>query len=243
MVHRSRPVGAVGRAASTSLSPCRFLQPPLTLIMINGSDITCYKLDQKLVWFYLALSNPALPSHCQPRIRRVHFSRAGWFCCPETELEFEVRAPVTIQYGYGSWRQHLTESQAEQWMVAGPLFDIRAEQKEAVAAVHLPHFLYADNSRMQIAHFIDEEMTLENPTWVRSFHAVLENPSFSLIGAFWRRVNSDQQTQLHSIVLLYQAQRRVNLTLHLYLIPDDGSRVKVIYRVSLLGTQTYPVTV
>uniref|UniRef100_A0A8C0GWP8 FIIND domain-containing protein n=1 Tax=Chelonoidis abingdonii TaxID=106734 RepID=A0A8C0GWP8_CHEAB len=192
--------------------------------MINGSDITCYKVDQKPVWFYVALSNLALLSHCQPRIRRVHFSRAGWFCCPETELEFEVRAAVTIQYGYGSWRQHLTESQKNQWMVAGPLFDIRVEPTEAVAAVHLPHFLYADNSRMQIAHFIDERMTLENPKQVRSFHAVLENPSFSLFGAFWRRDTSDKPTPVHSIVLLYQARKTVNLALHLYLIPDNGSR-------------------
>ncbi|XP_065450299.1 uncharacterized protein LOC101950806 isoform X3 [Chrysemys picta bellii] len=160
---------------------------------------------------------------------RVHFSRAGWFRCPETELEFEVRAAVTIRYGYGSWRQHLTESQQEQWMVAGPLFDIRVEPTEAVAAIHLPHFLClrdADKSWMHIAHFIDEGMILENPTQVKLFHAVLENPSFSPIGVFWRRESSDQRTPIHSIVLLYQAQKRVNLTLHLYLIPDDGSRVK-----------------
>ncbi|XP_065450301.1 uncharacterized protein LOC101950806 isoform X5 [Chrysemys picta bellii] len=162
---------------------------------------------------------------------RVHFSRAGWFRCPETELEFEVRAAVTIRYGYGSWRQHLTESQQEQWMVAGPLFDIRVEPTEAVAAIHLPHFLClrdADKSWMHIAHFIDEGMILENPTQVKLFHAVLENPSFSPIGVFWRRESSDQRTPIHSIVLLYQAQKRVNLTLHLYLIPDDGSRVKAV---------------
>ncbi|CAM5159128.1 unnamed protein product [Natator depressus] len=161
---------------------------------------------------------------------------AGSFRCSETELEFEVRAAVTIQYGYNFWDQHLSASEKqqwmeEQWMVAGPLFDIRVEPTDAVAAVHLPHFLClrdANNSRMQIAHFIDEGMTLENPTQVRSFHAVLENPSFSLIGVFWRRENSDQRTQIHSIVLLYQAQKRVNLTLHLYLIPDDGSRVKAV---------------
>ncbi|XP_044870421.1 NACHT, LRR and PYD domains-containing protein 1b allele 2-like [Mauremys mutica] len=162
---------------------------------------------------------------------RVHFPKAGWFCCPETELEFEVRAAVTIQYGYSSWRQHLTELQEKQWMVAGPLFDIRVEPTEAVAAIHLPHFLClrdADNSRMQIARFIDEGMILENPKQVRSFHAVLENPSFSLIGLFWRRENSHQRTQVHSTVLLYQARKTVNLTLHLYLIPDDGSRVKAV---------------
>nr|XP_032640914.1 caspase recruitment domain-containing protein 8-like [Chelonoidis abingdonii] len=218
------------------------------------SPTTCLRGQHKCNW--CAREEEDLPEEIKPEIirdldrnqetYRVHFSRAGWFCCPETELEFEVRAAVTIQYGYGSWRQHLTESQKNQWMVAGPLFDIRVEPTEAVAAVHLPHFLClrdADNSRMQIAHFIDERMTLENPKQVRSFHAVLENPSFSLFGAFWRRDTSDKPTPVHSIVLLYQARKTVNLALHLYLIPDNGSRVKVIYRVSLMGTHTYPVTV
>ncbi|XP_074811888.1 uncharacterized protein LOC141989309 [Natator depressus] len=203
----------------------------------NQSPTACLRGQHKCNW--CAREEEDLPEEIKPEIiqdldrnqemYRVHFSRAGWFHCPETELEFKVRAAVTIQYGYSSWRQHLAESQEEQWMVAGPLFDIRVEPTDAVAAVHLPHFLClrdANNSRMQIAHFIDEGMTLENPTQVRSFHAVLENPSFSLIGVFWRRENSDQRTQIHSIVLLYQAQKRVNLTLHLYLIPDDGSRVK-----------------
>ncbi|CAM5118454.1 unnamed protein product [Eretmochelys imbricata] len=172
-----------------------------------------------------------LESEEKPRSYRGSPPGAGSFCCSETELGFEVRAAMTIQYGYNSWDGHLSASEKQQWMVSGPLFNIRVEPAGAVAAVHLPHFLClrdADNSRMQIAHFIDEGMTLENPTQVRSFHAVLENPSFSLIGVFWRRENSDQRTQIHSIVLLYQAQKRVNLTLHLYLIPDDGSRVKAV---------------
>ncbi|XP_067414681.1 caspase recruitment domain-containing protein 8-like [Emydura macquarii macquarii] len=162
---------------------------------------------------------------------RVRFSRAGWFRCSETELEFEVKAEVTIQYGFGSWSQHLSESQKEQWMVAGPLFDIRLEPAETVTAVHFPHFLClreANNSRMQIAHFVDEGMTLESPAQVRPFHTVWENPSFSLTGLLWWRKNSDQSPLIHSNVLLYQAQKKVNLTLHLYLIPDDISRVKAV---------------
>ncbi|XP_065450359.1 caspase recruitment domain-containing protein 8-like isoform X2 [Chrysemys picta bellii] len=205
----------------------------------SQSPTACLRGQHKCNW--CVREEEDLPEEIKPEIiqdvdgnqemYRVHFSRAGWFRCPETELEFEVRAAVTIRYGYGSWRQHLTESQQEQWMVAGPLFDIRVEPTEAVAAIHLPHFLClrdADKSWMHIAHFIDEGMILENPTQVRLFHAVLENPSFSLIGVFWRRESSVQRIPIHSIVLLYQAQKRVNLTLHLYLIPDDGSRVKAV---------------
>ncbi|CAM5148466.1 unnamed protein product [Natator depressus] len=66
---------------------------------------------------------------------------AGSFRCSETELEFEVRAAVTIQYGYNFWDQHLSASEKQQWMVSGPLFNIRVEPVGAVAAVHLPPFL------------------------------------------------------------------------------------------------------
>ncbi|KAG6925043.1 NLR family pyrin domain containing 1, partial [Chelydra serpentina] len=72
---------------------------------------------------------------------RVHVPGPGSFRCSETELGFEVRAAVTIQYGYDSWDRHLSTSEKQQWMVAGPLFDIRVEPAGAVAAVHLPHFL------------------------------------------------------------------------------------------------------
>ncbi|CAM4679981.1 unnamed protein product, partial [Lepidochelys kempii] len=63
---------------------------------------------------------------------------AGSFCCSETELGFEVRAAVTIQYGYNSWDGHLSASEKQQWMVSGPLFNIRVEPAGAVAAVHFP---------------------------------------------------------------------------------------------------------
>ncbi|XP_074854312.1 caspase recruitment domain-containing protein 8-like [Carettochelys insculpta] len=163
---------------------------------------------------------------------RLRFSKPGWFRCSETDLQFEVRAAVTIQFEYSSWRKHMTELQQEQWMVASPLFDIRVEPAGAVAAVHLPHFLClreADNSRMKIARFVDEGMTLESPTWVRPFHAVLQNPGFSLIGVLWQMMKKKKKkSPVHSIVLLYQSQKRVNLTLHLYLIPDDSSRIKAV---------------
>ncbi|CAM4563485.1 unnamed protein product [Lepidochelys olivacea] len=63
---------------------------------------------------------------------------AGSFCCSETDLGFEVRAAVTIQYGYNSWDGHLSASEKQQWMVSGPLFNIWVEPAGAVAAVHFP---------------------------------------------------------------------------------------------------------
>ncbi|CAM5118199.1 unnamed protein product [Eretmochelys imbricata] len=159
---------------------------------------------------------------------RVHIPEAGSFRCSETELGFEVRAAVTIQYGYDSWDQHLSASEKQQWMVSGPLFNIQVEPARAVAAVHLPHFLClaggeVDASRMRIAHFVDGRMTLEEPTGVRPFHAVLENPSFSPLGVLWRKIQSKCQAKVHTLALLYRALRSANTTLHLYLIPNDHS--------------------
>ncbi|XP_030418231.1 NACHT, LRR and PYD domains-containing protein 1a-like isoform X1 [Gopherus evgoodei] len=159
---------------------------------------------------------------------RFHLLGGGSFLCSETELGFEVRAAVTIEYKYDSWDRHLSTSEKQQWMVAGPLFNIRVEPARAVAAVHLPHFLClaggeVDASRMRIAHFVDRRMTLEEPARVRPFHAVLQNPSFSPLGVLWRKIQSKCQAKVHSLALLYRALSAANTTLHLYLIPNDCS--------------------
>ncbi|XP_053883539.1 NACHT, LRR and PYD domains-containing protein 1b allele 2-like isoform X2 [Malaclemys terrapin pileata] len=161
---------------------------------------------------------------------RVHLPGAGSFRCSETELGLEVRAAVTVQYRYGFWDQHLSVWSTPKWMIAGPLFSIQAEPAGAVAAIHLPHFLClrgADTSRIQIAHFIEEGMTLEKPMQVRPFHAVLENPSFSLYGVVWGN-RSKPPVLIHSIVLLYWALKMAKTTLHLYIIPNDHSRFKAV---------------
>ncbi|XP_043373178.1 uncharacterized protein LOC119856503 isoform X2 [Dermochelys coriacea] len=159
---------------------------------------------------------------------RVHIPGAGSFRCSETELGFEVRAAMTIQYGYDSWDRHLSASEKQQWMVSGPLFNIQVEPARAMAAVHLPHFLClagaeVDASQMRIAHFVDGRMTLEEPTGVRPFLAMLENPSFSPLGVLWRKIQSKCQAKVHTLALLYRALRSANTTLHLYLIPNDRS--------------------
>ncbi|XP_043372032.1 NACHT, LRR and PYD domains-containing protein 1-like [Dermochelys coriacea] len=165
--------------------------------------------------------------------RLVHLPRAGSFRCSETELGFEVIAAVTIQYGYDSWDRRLSTSEKQQWMVSSPLFNIRVEPARAMAAVHLPHFLClaaaeVDISQLQVAHFADWGMTLESPTWVRPFHAVLENPSFSPIGLLWKQIYSKLFPPIHTLVLLYRSSRAADITLHLYLIPSDLSLAQAI---------------
>ncbi|XP_050812690.1 uncharacterized protein LOC127052759 [Gopherus flavomarginatus] len=167
------------------------------------------------------------------KMYRVHFPQAGSFRCSETELGFEMRAAVTVKYEYESWRCYQTELEMQQWMVAGPLFNICAEPAGAVAAVHLPHFVClaggeADGSQMRIAHFVDGRMMLEEPMQVMPFHAVLENPRFSLFGVIWNYFMPKRAPPVHSVTLLYRALRAENITLHLYLIPDILALKKVI---------------
>uniref|UniRef100_A0A8C4VS66 FIIND domain-containing protein n=1 Tax=Gopherus evgoodei TaxID=1825980 RepID=A0A8C4VS66_9SAUR len=168
--------------------------------------------------------------------RQVHFPQAGSFRCSETELGFEVRAAVTVKYEYESWRCYQTELEMQQWMVAGPLFNICAEPAGAVAAVHLPHFVClaggeADGSQMRIAHFVDGRMTLEEPMQVMPFHAVLENPRFSLFGVIWNHFMPKRAPPVHSVTLLYRALRAENITFHLYLIPDIFALKKGFFKI------------
>ncbi|XP_067414679.1 NACHT, LRR and PYD domains-containing protein 1-like [Emydura macquarii macquarii] len=190
-----------------------------------------------------ALNWPDPPEEIHPEIvwgpnwnqktYRIHLPRAGSFRCSETKLGFEVRAAVTIQYGYDSWDRRLSAAEKQQWMVASPLFDIWVEPAGAMTAIHLPHFLclagaVVDVSHLQVARFVDCGMTLESPTQVRPFHAVLENPSFSPIGVLWKQIYSKLFPPVHTLVLLYRSSQAADITLHLYLIPRDRSIAQAI---------------
>ncbi|CAM5160853.1 unnamed protein product, partial [Eretmochelys imbricata] len=163
-------------------------------------------------------------------VYRAHIPSAGSFHCSETGLGFEVSTAVTVEYEYGSWAESLSPSARQEWMVAGPLFHIRAEP-DTVRAVHLPHFVCladgGDLSSCKITHFEAGHVTVETPARVHVFHAVLENPSFSQLGVLWRKIRSTITfIPIHSLVLIYRALRAADITLHLYLIPNDHSLKK-----------------
>ncbi|NXF49727.1 NLR1A protein, partial [Oceanites oceanicus] len=158
---------------------------------------------------------------------RAHLPGAGIFQCSITGLSFEVKSAVTIFYKYASWTRHLSKADQEMWVPAGPLFRIEV-QPGVVQAVRLPHFVClaedTNTSLCSIAHFESGKMTLEKPTRLIPFSAVLENPSFSLLGVLWRRLRSTLNSlPMHSLVLIFQQLCAAKTTLHLYLIPDDNS--------------------
>uniref|UniRef100_A0A663DX19 CARD8 protein n=1 Tax=Aquila chrysaetos chrysaetos TaxID=223781 RepID=A0A663DX19_AQUCH len=168
---------------------------------------------------------PVIPPTC-----RAHLPGAGIFQCSITGLSFKVKSAVTITYRYATWAKYLSEANQQTWSPAGPLFHIEV-QPGVVQSVRLPHFICLPedvNTRLfSIAHFKSGTMILERPTRLIAFSAVLENPSFSLLGVLWRRLRSTLNSfPMHSSVLIFQQLSAADTTLHLYLIPDDNSETK-----------------
>ncbi|XP_052545462.1 caspase recruitment domain-containing protein 8-like [Tympanuchus pallidicinctus] len=156
----------------------------------------------------------------------------GIFQCSETGLAFEVESAASIVYRYASWSTHLKEADQNVWVPAGPLFNIWA-LPGTVRAVYLPHFIClseVDISGCSIAHFEFQKMIIQQPTEVMAFSAVLQYPSFSLLGVVWRKLRSAISLPMHSLVLIFQQLSAANTTLHLYLIPDDRSVKEAIER-------------
>ncbi|XP_037349124.2 NACHT, LRR and PYD domains-containing protein 1-like [Talpa occidentalis] len=165
---------------------------------------------------------------------RAHFPTAGSYHWPNTGLHFVVRRAVTIEIEFCAWDQFLDRAVPQHnWMVAGPLFDIKAEPG-AVAAVYLPHFVslqgdMVDTSQFHVAHFKEEGMLLEKPARVEACYTVLENPSFSPMGVVLRMIQAALRfIPITSTVLLYHHLHLEEVTFHLYLIPSDCSIRKAI---------------
>ncbi|OBS72362.1 hypothetical protein A6R68_13063 [Neotoma lepida] len=151
-----------------------------------------------------------------------------------TRLSFVVTRAVTIEIGFCAWSQYLDETPLQHsHMVAGPLFDIKAEQG-AVTAVYLPHFValqegQVDISWFHVAHFQEHGMVLETPAWVEQGYMLLENPSFSPMGVLLIMKSAvGHFIPITSITLIYYYFNLQEVTLHLYLIPDDCTIQKAI---------------
>ncbi|XP_033079744.1 caspase recruitment domain-containing protein 8 isoform X3 [Trachypithecus francoisi] len=166
----------------------------------------------------------------------LRFPTAGWYLWSATGLGFVVRDAVTVTIAFGSWSQHLglDLQHHEQWLAAGPLFAVTAEPEEAVAEIHLPHFISlqageVDVSWFLVAHFKDEGMVLQRPSRVEPFYAVLENPSFSLMGILLRIARGTRLSiPITSNMLLYFHPHPEDVKFHLYLVPSDALLMKMI---------------
>ncbi|XP_057632785.1 NACHT, LRR and PYD domains-containing protein 1a-like [Chionomys nivalis] len=165
---------------------------------------------------------------------RVQFPVNGSYHCPSIGLHFVVTRAVTIEIGFCSWSQHLDKTPLQDsHMVAGPLFDIKAE-RGAVAAVYLPHFVdlqegQVDVSWFGVAHFQEYGMVVETPARVEQGYTILENPSFSPVGVLLRiYLTIRSLVPITPITLIYYHINVEEVTLHLYLVPNDCTVRKAI---------------
>uniref|UniRef100_A0A8C6RV71 NACHT, LRR and PYD domains-containing protein 1a-like n=2 Tax=Nannospalax galili TaxID=1026970 RepID=A0A8C6RV71_NANGA len=170
----------------------------------------------------------------EKNLYRVHFPKAGSYHWPNIGLRFVVTKAVVVEIEICAWSQFLDNSPLlDTYMVAGPLFDIKAEQG-AVAAVYLPHFVALQEEKVsifcfQVAHFKDHGMILEKPASVEQHYTVLENPSFSPMGVLLKIIPAARRfIPITSITLLYHKLHLQEVTFHLYLIPNDCTIRKAI---------------
>ncbi|XP_015269403.1 PREDICTED: NACHT, LRR and PYD domains-containing protein 12-like [Gekko japonicus] len=188
---------------------------------------------------------------------RLHLPGAGFFHCCDTNIRFEVRAAVTIQYQQDSWYKHWNERKTWKLIVAGPLLNIQATPAQALSAVHFPHLLclagkQEDSPRVQIAHFAEGRVTLEKPDGVEPFHIVLKHLRLSPCGVVFKNTFFKRKTKVHAAALLYQVHGVSPLKFHLYLLPNDCSLIKAIHvreltclsrRVQVPTQTTKPLTI
>ncbi|XP_031209600.1 NACHT, LRR and PYD domains-containing protein 1b allele 2-like [Mastomys coucha] len=165
---------------------------------------------------------------------RVRLPMAGSYHSPSTGLHFVVKRAVNIEIEFCAWSQYLDKIPLQQsHMVAGPLFDIKAEQG-AVTAVYLPHFVSLQETNastvdFKVAHFQEHGLVLETPDRVKSRYTVLKNPSFSPMGVVLKIIPAARRfIPITSITLIYYRLNLEELTLHLYLIPNDCTIQKAI---------------
>ncbi|OBS72357.1 hypothetical protein A6R68_13058, partial [Neotoma lepida] len=165
----------------------------------------------------------------------------GSYHCRNTGLRFVVRRAVTIEIGFCAWSQYLNKTALQHsHMVAGPLFDIKAEQG-AVTAVYLPHFValqdgQVDISWFHVAHFQEHGMVLEIPALVAQGYTLLDNPSFSPMGVLLRMISAvGFFIPITSTTLIYYYLNLEEVTLHLYLIPNDCTIRKVTLWTAKVG--------
>ncbi|KAL1779885.1 NACHT, LRR and PYD domains-containing protein 1a-like [Sigmodon hispidus] len=168
------------------------------------------------------------------KLYRVQFPMPGSYHCCNTGLSFVVQRAVIIEIGFCAWSQHLNMTPSLQnYKVAGPLFDIKAEQG-AVTAVYLPHFVSlqegkVDISCLHVAHFQEHGVVLEMPAKVEQTYTILENPSFSPVGVLLRMIPAVRHfIPITAITLIYYHINLEEVTLHLYLIPNDCTIRKAI---------------
>ncbi|XP_020662938.3 up-regulator of cell proliferation-like [Pogona vitticeps] len=163
---------------------------------------------------------------------RLQAGERSSFRCAYTNLAFDTKEDVTLTYQFDSWPKNLNEGKTEELSVAGPLLIIEADSKEAVTAIHFPHFLCLsgeENSKVRIAYLVRGKVSLEKPDSVGPSHVEVKNPKYGPGGVVLEKCSHQQEIKVHAVALLYQVLSTSRPTFHLYLLPNDPSRRKAVH--------------
>ncbi|XP_069812821.1 NACHT, LRR and PYD domains-containing protein 1a allele 5-like isoform X2 [Dendropsophus ebraccatus] len=167
------------------------------------------------------------------KVYRLRLTSAGRHICPETGIQFVVKGPVVLEYNVESWSSHMTDTLRSQYETVGPLFNVRIQEgPDNVSAVYLPHYLSPQcykqyKSYIKCVHFKDNKMTLESPTRLDPCYAVLENPSFSCLGALVEKLLTliTRPFTFHGVALIY-CKVDTTYSFRLYVMIDNEPRLK-----------------
>ncbi|XP_069840654.1 NACHT, LRR and PYD domains-containing protein 1b allele 5-like isoform X3 [Dendropsophus ebraccatus] len=164
---------------------------------------------------------------------RLRLTSAGRHICPETGIQFVVKGPVVLEYNVESWSSHMTDTLRSQYETVGPLFNVRIQEgPDNVSAVYLPHYLSPQcykqyKSYIKCVHFKDNKMTVESPTRLAPCYAVLENPSFSCLGALVEKLLTliTRPFTFHGVALIY-CKVDTTYSFRLYVMIDNEPRLQ-----------------
>ncbi|KAM4037686.1 uncharacterized protein ACNLHF_016203 [Anomaloglossus baeobatrachus] len=171
------------------------------------------------------------------RFFRLKLNSPGLYRCDKTGIKFRVKSAVIIEYKLDSWIEHLNDIQNNIYEILGPLFNINAiGEPNAVSAVYLPHYLCLkdlgeDAALVKCAHFKDGNLMLESPTQIDPFYIMLENPTFSFLGAL--KLFGNKKVAIHGIVLIYvtilcKDDPLEEFRIHLYVLPHTMNAEEIL---------------
>uniref|UniRef100_H3B192 FIIND domain-containing protein n=1 Tax=Latimeria chalumnae TaxID=7897 RepID=H3B192_LATCH len=162
-----------------------------------------------------------------------HLKQGGAYKCSASNIRWEVTRETHIEYKTTLWEDHLTHQQRNSWIIAGLLWEITANSED-ITAIHLPHFIDyqalndLDPPLIQIANFKDGSVSLEPASKVHPTRVVFENPKFSLLGVIICLLPCIRPIPVKGLVMVYHSQEAADVTLHVYIIPDDPAMQEAI---------------
>ncbi|KAM5151697.1 NACHT, LRR and PYD domains-containing protein 1a allele 5-like [Mantella aurantiaca] len=165
---------------------------------------------------------------------RLQLKPGHLFCCSETGIKFQVKYPFTIEYNLEYGSDYIKQIKDNGYELVGPLFNITVDPG-VVTSVHLPHYLYLeglgkDKSTIKYAHFKDGKVHFKTPASIESSYIVLENPSFSRVGAlirstsFWtqkkKSIPISAKVLIYFCIMCPHNDDIKEYRTHLYLVPS-----------------------